>query len=51
MIGTIHSKSSLSAAFDNRLSFGERSHAVGKGMQLAFIIDRVWCKLISVLLV
>ena len=39
MIGTIHSKSSLSAAFDNRLSFGERSHAVGKGARMPFVSD------------
>lgn len=43
MIGTIHSKSSLSAAFDNRLTFGERSRAVDKGMRSndSFVLSTV----------
>jgi len=35
MIGALYQRSSLSAAFDNRLSFGEKPYAVEKGPYIA----------------
>jgi len=41
MIGTLFQRSSLSAAFDNRLSFGEKPYAVEKGPYIALPLG--WC--------
>ena len=35
MIGALYQRSSLSAAFDNRLSFGEKPYVVEKGPYIA----------------